>query len=80
MFEEAGQRLDTGLQRGVLWFHLAAEAGHHSHSRVQSVFVNQVTTISDESQHAIQTSCLEHGTRFSSTDQLQHLTKGHKDC
>lgn len=73
MFEEAGQRLDAGLKRRVLRLHLAAEAGHHSHGRVQSVFVNQVTAVSDETQHAVQTAGLEHGARLPGTDQLQHL-------
>lgn len=48
MLEETGQRLDTRLQRRVLRLHLAAEARHHCHGRVQSVFVDQVATVSDE--------------------------------
>lgn len=73
MFEEAGQGLDAGLQRRVLRLHLAAESGHDGHGRVQSVFVDEVAAVSDETQHAVQTAGLEHSTGLPGTDQLQHL-------
>lgn len=73
MFEQTRQRLHAGLQRRILRLHLAAETGHHSHGRVQSVLVDEMAAVSDEAQHTIQAASLKHGTRLPSTDQLQHL-------
>ena len=73
MFEEAGQGLDAGLQRRVLRLHLTAEPGHHSHGRVQSVFMHEVAAVSDEAQHAVQTTGLENSAGLPGADQLQYL-------
>lgn len=73
VLEEAGQGLHAGLQGRVLRLHLAAEARHHGHGRVQRVLVHQVAAVSDERQHAVQASRLEHGAGLSGADQLQHL-------
>lgn len=80
VFEEARQRLHTGLQRRVLGLHFAAKAGHNSHGWVQSVFMNKVPTVSDETQHTVQPACLKHCARLSGTDQLQHLEKHENIC
>lgn len=73
VFQEAGQRLHAGLQRGVLWLHLATEARHHRHGGVQSVFVDQVTAVANETQHAVQAAGLKNGAGLPGTDQLQYL-------
>lgn len=73
MLEQTGQRLHAGLQRRVLRLHLAAEAGHHGHGRVQRVFVDQVAAVSDEAQHTVEAAGFKHRPRLPRADQLQHL-------
>lgn len=75
MSEQSREGLHTWSQTRVSRLHLATEAGYKMHGRMQSVLVHQVTIVSNEGQHTVETSCLKHCPSLPGADKLQDLQK-----
>lgn len=78
MPEQGWERFHTWCQAWISRLHLATQARHKVHGRVESVFMHQVAIVPNEGQHTVEASCLEHCASLSSTHKLQNLQQGKK--